>query len=290
MAFNLPTILELSTPRLVLVLIILGVTILLLPIIRFIFNKYLKKTSKLLSTDTTRFRFMKNATTTVIFVVGVSIAIYMIPSLRTLSVSLFAGAGILAIIIGLASQQALSNIISGVMIVIYKPFRVGDYIRINETASGTVEDITLRHTVLRNLENKRLIIPNSVISNETIENSHIGDAKICRLFNIGISYDSSIDKAMKIIEEEALKQPFLLDNRNKEEKEAGEPVVGVAVIGYGDSSVNLRAWLWAEDLAKGRRMHWDMNKKVKERFDKEGVEIPFPYRTIVYKKDLPRNK
>jgi len=71
---------------------------------------------------------------------------------------MLAGAGILAVAVGFASQAALSNIISGVFVVIFKPFRVGDRLKINEL-TGVVEDITLRHTVIRDLENKRIIIP-----------------------------------------------------------------------------------------------------------------------------------
>jgi small-conductance mechanosensitive channel len=222
--------------------------------------------------------------------VGVGFAIYTIPALRTLSVSLLAGAGILAVIIGFASQAAFSNIISGIFIVIFKPFRVGDRLKIGTDVTGVVEDITLRHTVIRNFENKRLIIPNSVISNETLENASIGDEKICRWVEIGISYDSDIDKAMKIMEQEAMKHPDYIDNRTEEEKENKEPAVRVRVLGFGDSSVNLRAWVWAKDPPAAFRLGTDLNKSIKERFDKEGIEIPFPYRTITFKEKQDKRR
>jgi small-conductance mechanosensitive channel len=93
---------------------------------------------------------------------------------------------------------------------------------------------------------------------------------------------------MKIMREESEKHPNCYDNRTEEEKKNKEPIVKVRVIGFGNSSVNLRAWVWSEDAGKGFVMACDLNKSIKERFDKEGVEIPFPYRTIVYKKDIKK--
>ena len=148
---------------------------------------------------------------------------------------------------------------------------------------GTIEDITLRHTVIRNLENKRVIIPNSEISSETILNYTIKDPKICNYFEVGISYDSSVDKAVSIIREEALKHPNFIDNRSEKDKENGVSPVIVRVIGYGDSSVNLRAYIWSKNFLEGFVMKCDLFDTVKRRFDNEGVEIPFPYRTLVYK-------
>lgn len=98
--------------------------------------------------------------------------------------------------------------------------------------------------------------------------------------------DSDIDKAFRIIQEEAQKQPNFIDNRTSEEKKNNENPVLVRVIGFGDSSVNLRSYVWSKDHDSGFAMKSDLRKSVKERFDKEGIEIPFPYRTIVFKKDI----
>ena len=265
------------------VAIILAVTFLIERIIKRILNTSLKKSSHKIKVDPTKYNFFRHSVSDLIYIVGIGVAIYMIPSLRTLSISLFAGAGILAVIIGFASQQAFSNIIGGIFIVIFKPYRVGDRVKIGADVSGIVEDITLRHTVIRNWENKRIIIPNSKISDQTIENPDIKDPKICKFVEFGISYDSDIGKAMKIIQEEAEKHENCIDNRTEEEKEDKAPKVRVRVIGFGDSSVNLRAWAWAEDAGKAFAMTCDLNKSVKERFDREGIEIPFPYRTVVFK-------
>ncbi|MCW8940795.1 MAG: mechanosensitive ion channel family protein, partial [Flavobacteriales bacterium] len=211
-----------------------------------------------------------------------------IPSLRSFGSALFAGAGILAAIIGFASQKAFSNIITGIFILIFKPYRVGDVIEISNGRIGTVEEITLRHTVIKDFKNERIIVPNTVISDDIIINSSITDAKIqCRV-EIGISYDSDIDLAMQIMRSECEKHPLLIDNRTDEDLANEVPLVRVAVIALADFSVNLRANAWTESFTDAFQMRTDLLKSIKERFDREGIEIPFPYRTIVYKKDIEK--
>jgi small-conductance mechanosensitive channel len=80
-----------------------------------------------------------------------------------------------------------------------------------------------------------------------------------------------------------------VDNRDKKEKKSGVNKVNVRLVGFGDSSVNLRSYVWTDDAVNAIQMHSDINMAVKKRFDAEGIEIPFPYRTVVFKKDLPPN-
>lgn len=265
--------------------IIIIVAFIIDKVLRFLLGKYIERSSRTLNVDPTRYRFLKNAQRAIIMILALVLIFQSIPSLRNLGLSIFAGAGIFAAIIGFASQQAFSNIISGIFIVISKPFRVGDVIEIGELHSGIVEDITLRHTVIRNYENRMIIVPNSVISAQTIENSSIIDSKIRNFLFIGISYDSNIEKAISIIQKEAVKHPNFIDNRTEEEQAMGIHPVIVRVLGFGDSSVNLRASVWTQDSPSGFVLKCDLNKSIKERFDSEGIEIPFPYRTIVYKNE-----
>jgi small-conductance mechanosensitive channel len=151
-----------------------------------------------------------------------------------------------------------------------------------------VEDITLRHTVIRTFDNNRIIVPNSVINSEIILNENIVDQMTIKFLDIGISYDSDMDKAIRIIQEEAKKHPEFLDNRTGEQIANNEDPVTVRVLEFGESSVNLRAYIWAGDPRTAFIMGCDLNKSVKQRFDKEGIEIPFPYRTIVFKNDRDR--
>lgn len=281
--FDLPEISPWLLTYIIIPLATLLAASLISKIFRTIMHRYIEKNAAILRVDPTGYRFFKNAVSFLIFLAALIIIFQIIPELQALGVTLFAGAGILAIIIGFASQAAFSNIISGIFIVSSKPFRVGDYIVINHEHFGTVEDITLRHTVIRNNENRRIIIPNSVINNQTVINSNIIDEKICSLIELGISYDSSIDDAISIIRTEAMKHPFFIDNRSPEQKGASEPAVVVRVMGFGESSVNLRAYVWAASSMNAFVMRTDLYKSIKESFDRQGIEIPFPYRTIVMK-------
>ncbi len=256
-------------------------------IFRVLINRFIRASSKNLRVDPTQFNFLKNAVSFFVFTGAVIFIFYTIPMLKTLSLTMFAGAGILTAIALFASQQAFSNIVSGVFIVIFKPFRVNDVIDVGSLPKGRVEDITLRHTVIRTYENRRMIIPNSVISSEILINSSIVDETICNFIEVGISYDSDIDKAMEIMQRVSMNHPDFIDNRNEEEKLDKVPPVIVRVIGFGDSSVNLRAFVWTRDHPTGFNLKTDLYKAFKEEFDQNGIEIPFPYRTIVYKNTQP---
>ncbi len=237
--------------------------------------------------DQTRAKMVRNLIRALIFVMGFLLLLSLIPELRNLSLALFAGAGFAGIVIGLAAQNAFSNIISGIFLSIFQPFRLGERVKIGEEY-GTIEDITLRHTVLKTWDNRRLVIPNAQINEASIVNYSMNDEKILMNFEMGISYDSDIDLALKIMIEEAQKHPDLLDVQEHADFLDQKDVVKVRVIGTGDFSVNLRLYAWTKDQPSAMKMKFDLIESIKKRFDKEGVEIPFPYRTIVYKRDLEK--
>lgn len=266
--------------------VIVLATILLAFLVNRSFSKLIQRSAKVLNNDPTNYQFIRHVTVGSIYLLGFSLAIYTIPSLRALASSLLAGAGILAVAIGFAAQHALSNVISGFFIVIFKPFRINDRLTIRNTLSGVVEDITLRHTVIRNFENRRIIIPNSLISDEVIINSDFADDKICKWIEVGISYDSDIDKAKKILEEEVLNHPLQLDPRTSQQIAKGDPEVVVRVLLLGEYSVNLRAWAWAKDSTDAFVLGCDVLESIKKRFDKENIEIPFPSRTLIHKNTM----
>lgn len=248
-----------------------------------LFRRFIQRSSVVMKNDPTNYVFLRHAISAIIYVVGFSWAVYSLPSLRTVASSLLAGAGILAVAVGFASQHALSNIISGIFIVIFKPFGVNDRLRFQSGLQGVVEDITLRHVVIRDFENRRILIPNSVISGEVIINADFGDDKICKFLEADISYDSDIDRARAIMQEEALRHPLKIDGRTPEQIEAGRPEIPVRVIALGEYYVRLRAYVWAKNNADAFELGCDLLESIKKRFGREGIEIPFPYRTIVQK-------
>jgi small conductance mechanosensitive channel len=250
-----------------------------------VFNRFILKSTLVLKNDPTNYKFLKHTIKAVIYLVGIALALSQIEVLRTISSSILAGAGILAVAVGFASQHALSNVVSGVFIVIFKPYRINDRIVIKDTLQGIVEDITLRHTVIRDFQNRRIVIPNTIISNEIIVNADLTDEKVCRFIEIGISYGSDIKKAKEIMREETLKHPLLIDNRTPEQIAEGADQVSVRVLSLGESAVLLRAWAWAANQADAFVLQCDLLESIKERFDAEGIEIPFPHRTLYIRND-----
>lgn len=265
----------------VMVVVLLGTIVLATLVSRF-FRALIRRSTADMKNDPTNYVFLRRLLIGLIYLVGVSVAIYAVPELRGIASSILAGAGILAVAIGFASQHALSNIISGMFIVIFKPFRVNDRITVRDL-SGVIEDITLRHTVIRNFENRRIIIPNALISDEIVVNADFADGKICKWIEITISYESDLDLAKAIMEEEALAHPLLIDARSPEQVEAGEPIVQVRVLALQETGMLLRAWAWTNGQADSFVLGCDLFESIKKRFDQAGIEIPYPHRTIIQK-------
>jgi small conductance mechanosensitive channel len=227
--------------------------------------------------DQTVIRYILRVKNLIIFAVAALFYASLVPGLRALVGTAMAGAGITALIIGFAAKSTLANLISGLSLAIYRPFRIGDIVTM-ENEYGTIEDITLRHTVVLTWEHKRLIIPNEKMDSISLINYSIIDPKMLCRVEIGVSYDTDIDLARRLILEEAYRCPH-------RDTEADDP--SVRVISHGDFSIGLRLYLWVSNVDNYWSAKWWILEQVKKRFDREGVEIPFPYRTLVYKKDLP---
>jgi small conductance mechanosensitive channel len=172
--------------------------------------------------------------------------------------------GALAFAIGMALQGSLGHFASGVLLLIFKPYKVGDLVEIGGGQTGTVVGIQVFNTVLQTLDNKRIIIPNSVVTSNVITNiSGQGEMGVDMTF--GISYGDDIDKAREAIKRVSDACPYVL----------GTPETLIKVSSLGDSSVNflVRPWIKSEH-------YWDtyfyMQENVKKEFDRSGVSIPFP--------------
>ena len=122
-------------------LLVIVVAFIVSRILKFVIGRFVKAAAKKLKVDPTRFKFFKNTIDFVIYLIAIIVIFRYIPSLRTYGNTLLTGAGVLAAIVGFASQSAFSNIISGIFLVIFKPFGVGDRVQIGQLYSGDVEDI-----------------------------------------------------------------------------------------------------------------------------------------------------
>lgn len=224
----------------------------------------------------TMLRFTRNSLRFIFGIIAVLILVLTIPVFREKAGYIFSGAGILAAIVGFAAQNAISNLIGGLFIVIFSPFRIGDYIRLDGQRDGIVEDITLRHTVINNFENKRVVIPNSLISTESIINHTIDEAKVLSYNNFLIGIHANIDDAKRIIAEEAAKLEFVIDGRTPDRVVNSELDFDIRVVDVTETSVHIRAYIWLSEPLWEFKMKCDLKEAVHKRFLEEKVELPIP--------------
>ena len=250
-------------------------------IVRFVLVKYINRKSKDAHYSLTRLKFVKNSVKFFAGIIAFLVIVFTVPKFASKATLIFSGAGILAAIIGFAAQAAVSNLIAGAFIVMFRPFRVRDFIKLDDQRLGIVEDITLRHTVIKTFENKRLIIPNSLISTESIFNHTIDDSYVLSFNNILIGLHADIDKAKKIITEEALKLPYIIDNRTPEQIKNNTKQIRIRIKDINENGIYLRAFIWVPEPFDEFRVKSDLLEAVHKRFIDEGVDLPIPLRKLV---------
>ncbi|NEU57323.1 mechanosensitive ion channel family protein [Halorussus sp. MSC15.2] len=174
--------------------------------------------------------------------------------------------------IGFAMQDVIKNFVAGVFIYTDKPFKIGDWVEWDGGSySGIVEDIGLRVTRVRTFDNELLTVPNSALTDGVIKNPVEGD-RLRLKFLFGIGYDDDIDRATEVIVEEAEAHPDILD----------DPAPSVRLTELGDSSVGLQSRIWIANPSRSDyvKTRGEYVTAVKERFDEEGIDIPYPNRTL----------
>ena len=189
---------------------------------------------------------------------------------------LLAGVGVLGFVVGFALQDTLGNFASGIMILLYRPFDIGDVIDAGGT-KGKVEAMTLVSTTLCTPDNQIVIVPNNSIWGSTITNITARDTRRCDL-TIGVGYDDDLDKAERVLADVVTAHPKVLDNP--------APVIRVANLGESSVDFVVRPWCKTADYWD---LFFDLNKQIKQRLDKEGLSIPFPQRDVhIYEEKVSR--
>jgi small conductance mechanosensitive channel len=187
--------------------------------------------------------------------------------------SLIAVMGAAGLAVGLALQGSLSNFAAGVLIVIFRPYRVGDFVEAAGIA-GVVEQVQILTTVLKTGDNKQIIVPNAQIMGSIITNYSANDTRRVDM-TVGVSYDDDLDKVRATISELVDADPRILK----------EPECTIAVAALADSSVNFAVRPWVK-TADYWGVMFDLTEAIKKRFDKEGISFPFPQQDVhLYKQD-----
>lgn len=226
--------------------------------------KVLKRIFEMRSFEQTLQSFLIHLITITLKVLLLISVVTMVGVQMTSFIAILGAAGLA---FGLALSGTLQNFAGGVMLLIYKPFKVGDYIDAQGSA-GTVAEIQIFHTILKTVDNKTIIIPNGGLSNSTMTNFSTEPLRRVDL-TFGIRYSENIDKARQI----------MLDVINSDKRIHQEPAPFVGVISLGESSVNLVTRVWV-DTADYWDVFFSMNENVKIGFDKAGIVIPFPQRDV----------
>ena len=214
--------------------------------------------------DKTLETFVSNLVRMVLLVVVVIAAIGQLGIETTSFIAIFGAAGLA---VGLALQGSLSNFAAGVLIVLFRPYRVGDFV---EAAgiSGSVEKVQILTTILKTGDNKQIIVPNGQIMDSIITNYSANDKRRVDMV-VGVSYGDDLDKVRATIQELVAADERIL----------AEPACTIAVSALADSSVNfvVRPWVNTADYWG---VMFDLTEAIKKRFDKEGISFPFPQQDV----------
>lgn len=195
-----------------------------------------------------------------IYLIGLMLIIYQIPQLRSLVTAIVAGAGIAGLAIGYAARDSLANFTSSIFIAVFKPFRVGDLVDFRGE-HGQIEDLTLRHTVIRTTDNKRVIIPNSIMGNEPIINWSIRDSEITWIVDFDLGKASDIDKAREIIIKNVRSHPLVLKDRP----------MSVQLINSKCTELILRLEVTVPGRNVANGIGCDIREAVKKEFEEHGI-------------------
>jgi len=214
--------------------------------------------------DETLVKFVGNITYVALIVIVVIAALNQLGIQTTSFIAIIGAAGLA---IGLALQGSLANFAAGVLMIIFRPFKVGDYVEGAGTA-GTVEEISIFTTHLRSPDNKIIIVPNAKITGDNIVNYSAKDSRRLDLV-IGVSYSDDLQKVKEVLHD-------ILKNDDRIMK---DPASTVGVLELADSSVNfaVRPWVRTGDYWT---LFFDLKEKIKERFDAENISIPFPQQDV----------
>ncbi len=255
------------------IIVIFSITIATANLSGKIFRNYIQKSELPIPTTGLAYGILKGT----VLVIGILIILTILGISIT---PLITALGVGGLAVALALQDTLANLFAGIHILVEKSIRVGDFIKLETGQEGYVEDITWRTTRIRMLPNNMVIIPNSKLSQSIVTNYYLPEKRMSLLIPIGVSYSSDPEKVERILIEEAKKAvgeiPGLL----------GDPEPFVRFIpGFGDSSLDFTLICQVQEFVDQYLAQHELRKRIFKRFQEEGIEIPFPHRTVYLREE-----
>lgn len=214
--------------------------------------------------DPTAVKFLGQLARLAIYVLAFVSYFYQIPVLRQLGGVWLTSVGVVSVVVGIAAQSTLGNLISGVALLLYRPFRLGDRIQVNAPSgleTGFVDSLSLGYTTLRTEDNRRIVIPNSVMASQTSINISLLPQHAACVVTVNLGYKADIEKALAFLTELAKANSKVID------------VASCRVTAISDSGTTITLAAWCADSATAGEAKSDLLQEAKKRFDAEGVVI-----------------
>ncbi len=224
--------------------------------------------------DRTRVKFIAQLARIVVYIVAFFMYARVIPALSNIGNAGLASVGVLSVVAGLAAQNTLGNLIAGISLLMYRPFNVGDRLQVTAPTgleTGEIESLSLGYTIIKTDDNRRVVIPNSLMASQTTINLTRDDARSICSVPVVISLDSNLDLARSILLEIA--------GRNPKSKK----IDGCAVTHLDGSGVELTISIWCDNSLVAGALKCDMLEGIARRFSAEGIKIPSVERRFIVK-------
>lgn len=256
--------------KIIIVLFILSATITLSKILTGLVDLYAKRAKGQFPSTS----IFTNITKVVVFIIG---GLIILQALNISITPILTALGVGGLAVALALQDTLSNLFSGIQIIASRQVKPGDYVKLDSGEEGYVFDITWRNTTIRALPNNMIIVPNARLANALITNYYMPDKELAVLVNLGVSYGSDLEKVEMVTIEVAREVMKTVSGGVPE----FEPFIRYHT--FGDFSINFTVIMRAREFTEQYLIKHEFIKRLHERYKKEGIEIPFPVRTIYTK-------
>lgn len=276
--WNISHLLDTSTRlgQIVELLIYAVVAAVVTTVILLVYSKFVK--SRLKEKNNLTVRFTQNIIRTVIILLAVLWVLMSSKATTDIGKVVFQGTAILGAVFGLAAQPVLGDFFSGIAITMNRPFEIGDWLELEDGTVGVVADITPRHVVLKSLGTVDIIIPNSKINSLMIRDTSYRKLKSSKM-SFAVAYGTDVAKASEVIRNQIAESEYTVPGGKDDEY---GPVYFES---FADSSLVLSTIVYFKQSTSGLLVKDDVNRRINDAFNKEGIEIPFSYVNVVMKKD-----
>ena len=214
-----------------------------------------------------------------VYVFAVVAYTHFVPALSSLGTASLTSISVITVVVGLAAQNTLGNLVAGISLLLYRPFKLGDRLQVmapTGVETGVVESLTLGYTLLKTDENRRVVVPNSLMASQTTINLTGDDPRVICSVPISISHSADIDQARSILLALASQHP------------KAQAVAGCPLTQLGGSGLVLTLDIWCADASTAITLRCDLLEQAAKRFAENGIDLPFP-QTIQVLNGVPRN-